>query len=127
MAKVLIIEDNPTFRRTLKEMLETGLPSLTVEEAGDGKTGLEKLEAFLPDLAIVDIKLPGANGLEVTKKIKRDYAHVVVVILTHYDLPEYRKAAFDYGASHFLSKGETSHEEIVAVVRSVISGGEGRT
>ena len=70
----------------------------------------------------MDIKLPGENGLELTAKIKAKYPDVVVIILTSYDTPEYRQAAVQAKANHFLSKGSSSKEGILALVESVLGG-----
>ena len=69
----------------------------------------------------MDIRLQGENGLELTKKIKARYSEIVVVILTSYDLPEYRQASEVCGASQFFSKDSSSREEILAVVESIVS------
>ena len=63
-----------------------------------------RMETFLPDTIFTDLRLPGANGLELTQKIKAQYPDTIVVIITNYDLPEYREAAFQSGADHFISK-----------------------
>jgi len=60
----------------------------------------------------MDIKLPGENGFDVTRRIKALYPDIKVVILTSHDFPEYREAARAYGAYHFLSKGSSTAEEI---------------
>jgi DNA-binding NarL/FixJ family response regulator len=69
----------------------------------------------------MDIKLPGENGLEVTRKMKARYSNIIVIILTSYDLPEYREAAGQFGADYFLSKGSSSREEIMTLVDSIYS------
>jgi two-component system response regulator YesN len=119
MLHTLIVEDNATFRESLKEILCDRFPSLVVEEAEDGKEALEKIETFVPHLVFMDIKLPGASGLEITGKIKARYTQVIVIILTSYDLPEYRQAAEQFGADYFLSKGATSAKEILALVGDI--------
>ena len=118
MFKILIVEDNITFRQSLKSVLHSEFPSTLVEEAGDGNDALAKVASFQPDLVFMDIKLPGENGLELTKKIKSSHSGITIVVLTSYDLPEYRQAAEAYGADHFVSKGSSTREEILALVRS---------
>ena len=120
MFKTLIVEDNVTFRRSLKELLCTRFPSMTVEEAVDGEEALQKIDASVPNLIFMDIKLPGESGLHVTKRVKSKYPKMIIIILTYYDSPEHREAAFQCGANHFLPKG-TSIEEIVELVQSIIS------
>lgn len=120
MSKILIVEDNDSFRRSLNEILSVQFPRIAIAEAADGNTVLEKVNALLPELIFMDIKLPGRNGLDLTKEIKKDYSNITVIILTGYDLPEYRQAAFQAGADHFISKGTTSDIEIVALVESIL-------
>jgi len=94
---------------------------MDISEAADGEEALEKIKAHLPDLIFMDIKLPGESGLELTKKIKADSPQMVIIILTSYDLPEYREAASKYGANYFLSKGSTTKENILTLVKSILS------
>jgi len=118
MFKILIVEDNVTFRQSLKSVLRSEFPSCLVEEARDGKEALLKVASFRPNLVFMDIKLPGENGLELTKKVKATYQGITIIILTSYDLPEYRQAAEEFGADYFVSKGSSTREEILALVRS---------
>jgi DNA-binding NarL/FixJ family response regulator len=117
--RTLIVEDNTSFRRILKDILLRRFPEMPVEEAADGIEALQKVAASVPDLIFMDIRLPGENGLELTRKIKKENPAVTVIILTSYDLPEYREAAQRYGADHFLTKGSSTEDEIVALVSSI--------
>ncbi len=119
MCFVLLVEDSSTFRKSMREMLTLRFPALKIEEASDGEEALQKLENTNPDLIFMDIRLPGQNGLEVTKKIKEVNSDVEVVILTSYDIPEYRAAALRSGASHFFTKGNSGSDEIATFVRSI--------
>ena len=98
MFNTLLVEDNVSFRQALSDTLISYFPSIDVDEAGDGEEALSKVEYRRPDLIFMDVQLPGENGLEVTKKIKRVYNDIVIVILTSYGLPEYRQQAFQNGA-----------------------------
>ena len=120
--RTLIVEDNTTFRKTFKDMLCKRFPLMLVEEALDGAEALEKAETFMPDLIFMDIRLPGETGLEVTKKIKASRPEVVIIILTGYNLPEYREAAFDCGADDFAIKESLNPAAIEALVKSIFSG-----
>ena len=121
MLKTLIVEDNATFRQSLKATLETEFPLMVIEEAEDGKEAMERVTTFRPDLIFMDIKLPGETGLDLTKRIKTNDTSIVIIILTSYDLPEYREAAQQYGADYFVSKGSSTREEILELVRSISS------
>ncbi|MGD8228610.1 MAG: response regulator transcription factor [Desulfobacteraceae bacterium] len=122
MHKILIVEDNNHFRQTLRSLLDARFPSMSLEEAREGSEALEKVSTFDPDLIFMDIKLPGKSGLELTKIIRHSNAEVKIIILTSYDLPEYREAARMGGANHFISKGSCKAEEILALVETILSG-----
>jgi DNA-binding NarL/FixJ family response regulator len=94
---------------------------MVIEEAGDGIEALRKVHTLLPDLVFMNIGLPGESGIEVTKRIKKDFPGITVVILTSYDLPEYRNAAFECGATYFITKDSLIWEEIEALIRSISS------
>jgi DNA-binding NarL/FixJ family response regulator len=91
-----------------------------IEEAKNGMKVLQKIDEFHPNLILMDIKLPGESGLELTKKIKHKFPSTIVIVLTNYDLPEYRVAANESGANHFLGKGSSTAEEILELVDSVL-------
>ena len=121
MLKTLIVEDNGPFRQSLLEMLCERFPTMVVDEAANGEEAMQKVEDSLPHIVFMDIKLPDENGLEVTRKIKARHANIRVIILTSYDLPEYREAADKYGADYFLAKGSSSREEIMALIDDIYS------
>jgi DNA-binding NarL/FixJ family response regulator len=124
MFKTLLVDDNTAFRQSLREILHTQFPSMAIEEATDAEEALQKVDAFLPNLIFMDIKLPNGNGLDLTKKIKKEHPEMSIIILTSYDFLEYRQAAAQYGANHFLSKGSVTREEITALVRSFLEKGD---
>ena len=104
MKRILLVEDNVYFLQFLKETLHARWPTMDILEAKNGKEAMEKIEALAPDTIFMDLRLPGENGLELTQKIKAQYPDTHVVIITNYDLPEYREAARQSRADHFLSK-----------------------
>ena len=117
--KVLIVEDNAPFRSWFRELLHTRFPSVDLHEACDGEEALHKTEVLSPDLIFMDVRLPGENGFELTKKIKAKYPGIVVIIFTSYDFPEYRELSAQC-ADHFLSKGSSTTESIVKLVKSIL-------
>ncbi len=119
--KILLVEDNVTFRRVLKRSLHHCFPCMIIAEAGDGEEALRRIDTLFPNLIFMDINLPGENGLELTRKIKATHPETPIIILTSYDLPEYRQAAYDYGADNFLVKGSFTLGELIAMVESLIS------
>jgi DNA-binding NarL/FixJ family response regulator len=120
MPRTLIVEDNATFPRSLRELLRSNFPSLEIVEASDGEEALQKVSNLTLDLIFMDIRLPGEDGLSVTRKLKALHPEIPVAILTSYDLPEYREAARESKADHFISKGSRTNK-ILDVVRSILS------
>ena len=121
MFKTLIVEDNEVFRQSLSECLSTRFPSMMIDEAWDTHSVLEKVESLLPDLVLMDIKLPDGNGLGLTRSIKISHAETVVIIITAYDLPEYRHGAFSAGANYFLPKGSFGGDGLLDLVESIVN------
>ena len=117
--KVMLVEDDDGFRRSLAGILRSRFPSMVLAEAADGTEAMEKVNSFLPQLIFMDIKLPGQNGLEITRRIKALHPDINVVFLTSYDFPEYREAARECGAYCFLSKGVSTAEQIHDVVEEL--------
>jgi DNA-binding NarL/FixJ family response regulator len=119
MWKTLIVEDNSTFRQMLKEILHTGFPTMKIAEEPDGSELFAQLDAFHPDIVFIDIRLPGESGLELAKKVKTSHPKIVVVILTSYDLPEYRQAALLSKADHFVTK-DSPTQDFLALLDSIL-------
>lgn len=122
MFKTLIVEDNAAFRQALIAVLSTQFPAMAIAEAEDGMGTLKQVEDFEPDLIFMDIKLKNDNGLSLAKAIKANHAGTVIIMLTAYDVPEYREAAFRSGANHFIPKGASTSREILAMVESILAG-----
>jgi CheY-like chemotaxis protein len=116
--KVLLVEDSALFRRLFRETLHDRFPSIEIHEAVNGDQALQKIEVLRPNLVFMDIRLPGENGLQLTRKIKARYPGIVVIILTGFDLPEYRLASSQY-ADYFFSKNCSTAESIFALVESI--------
>ncbi len=117
MLRVLIVEDNRFFREAFKAALQERLPSLVVEEAGNGEEALERISGAPPDLIFTDNRMVGMNGLELAKKIKEHFPFVRIAMLTGYDYPEYRRAASQYGVDRFFVKDELDWKEIEELVQ----------
>jgi DNA-binding NarL/FixJ family response regulator len=119
--RILIVEDHEDFRQSLRDVLAARVPRASVDEAAEGNAVLSKVKATPPHLIFMDINIPGENGLELTRQIRQVYPHIVIVVLTSYDLPEYREAAYRYGANYFLSKVSTNGQKLVGLVESILS------
>jgi DNA-binding NarL/FixJ family response regulator len=120
MFRTMLVEDSPSFRKLIKANLLDQFPSMDIIEASDGIEAFQKIDDHPPDLIFMDIRLPGENGLELTRKIKTDHPDISIIVLTSYDAPEYREAAIRYKADFFFSKGAIANDEIFALVKSIL-------
>jgi DNA-binding NarL/FixJ family response regulator len=116
----MLVEDNSSFRQLVKINLQDQFPSMDIIEAADGIEAFQKIDPHPPNLIFMDIKLPGENGFELTRKIKTDYPDIIIIILTSHDLPEYREAASRCKADYFLSKGSIATDEVFKLVKSIL-------
>jgi DNA-binding NarL/FixJ family response regulator len=117
MVKILIVEDHRAFREMLKECLSGELSWIILEEAANGREAMEKVGSFRPDLILMDICLPEASGLELTREITANYPDTKIIIMTGYDSREYQELGTQYGAKGFFSKGEVTAKDILALVK----------
>jgi DNA-binding NarL/FixJ family response regulator len=93
---------------------------MRITETADGMDALHQALARHYDLIFMDIRLPQGNGLDLTRAIKAVFADSVICVITSYDFPEYRDAAFRNGADLFMVKGDSTGEEIVSVVDALL-------
>jgi DNA-binding NarL/FixJ family response regulator len=108
----MIVEDNIPFRGLIRSNLISEFPGMEVVEAGNREEALKGLASSPIDLIFMDIRLPGQNGLELTKQIKADYQGMPIAILTSYQLDEYREAAVRCGADCYIVKGSMIWDQI---------------
>ena len=120
--KALIVDDNSMLRETTRLFLESKFPGLCVLEAEDGTEAFQQTHNHEPDLILMDIGLPGENGLRLTRKIKKLYPRITIIIFTNYDLSEYRQAAFECGADFFFSKSSLPKNKLVKAVEFILAG-----
>jgi DNA-binding NarL/FixJ family response regulator len=119
---LLIIDDNALMRKTVRKILKSKFPKLHIKEAGGGQDALTQISCQLPDLILMDIHLPGGNGLKLTRKILNLFPQITIIIFTNHDLPEYRQAAFENGAKFFISKTSLYKDELTGVIGSILAG-----
>ena len=121
MTTVLIVDDDPLVRAGLTLILG-GAPDLeVVAEAADGAEGVTEALRHRPDVVLMDIRMPGMNGLEATARLEAEPSPPKVIVLTTFDADEYVVQALAAGASGFLLK-DTPPPQIVDAVRKVASG-----
>jgi two-component system response regulator YesN len=117
MLRALIVEDNRFFREAFCTSLHERIPSVVIEEAGNGEEALQRINGTPPDLIFTDMRLAGMNGLELVQKIKRDFPRTRIAMLTGYDFPEYRRAASQQGVDRFFVKDSLDWKEIEEFVQ----------
>ena len=115
MLTALLVEDNEFFRQSFKKILNDRFPLLMVIEAGTCRETLQMCLDSLPDLIFADINLPDGNGLDLSRTLRSQYPKVIILILTSYDLPEYRQAASANGVNYFFPK-DSNHEVVLSMV-----------
>lgn len=100
--------------------LRTRIPSVAIAEKENAEEAIGNLDDLKPDLILADIRLPGMSGLQLTKKIKETHPDINIIIMTAYDIIEYRQQARQYHVSDFIHKDSTSLEEIIQLVEKYI-------
>jgi len=119
--RILIVDDHVGFRTALGQMLRREYPHSDVIEVGDTEEALQRVAASPPDLAFIDVRLPGVSGLQLTQEIKVAHPPVTIVVLTGEDLPEYRQAAAECGANHYICKQDMTMDAVRTPVDAVLA------
>ena len=121
MTSILIVDDQPLQRMGFRMVLETE-PGVTIAgEAENGTEAVRRTAELSPDVVLMDIRMPGMDGIEATRRITASGARSRVLVLTTFDLDEYVYAALQAGASGFLLK-DARTTELLAGIRAVAPG-----
>jgi DNA-binding NarL/FixJ family response regulator len=118
---VLLADDQPLLRRGFRMILEAEGDLTVVGEAGHGEEAVDLARRKVPDVVLMDIRMPGTDGIEATRRITAAHPGVRVLALTTFDLDEYAFGALRAGASGFLLK-DVRPAELVAAIRTVSAG-----
>ncbi|MGW5868863.1 response regulator [Streptomyces sp. NPDC055239] len=121
MTTVLIVDDQPMQRFGFRMLLESQDDMRVVGEAGNGSEAVRMTAELHPDVALMDIRMPGLDGIEATRRIVAAGDRTRVLILTTFDLDEYAYAGLRAGASGFLIK-DALPEELLSGIRAVATG-----
>src|SRR6266513_2359825 len=121
MTSVLIADDQALVRVGLRKIFESDPQMIVVGEAADGEDAVAEARRLLPDVVLMDIRMPVLDGIEATRRIVRAQPGTRVLILTTFGLDGYVYDALHAGASGFMLK-DAPPEELVAAVRIVASG-----
>jgi len=119
--RVLLADDHAVVRAGIRQFLEHAPDITVVAEADDGLMAQHLITRHLPDVAVLDIQMPQASGIEVTRWLRTNYPEVGVLVLTAYDDPPYIMAVLQAGANGYVLK-TASPSEIVQAVRDVYAG-----
>ena len=101
---IYIVDDDPNFRKRVKSYLFLDPRIFLIGEAGDGERAVYETKMIRPDVVLMDIRLPGMNGLTAAKRIIDHSPETRVIMLTQYDLDEYRQAAYENGVNGYVVK-----------------------
>jgi DNA-binding NarL/FixJ family response regulator len=119
--QVMIVEDHPFFRQGLRRVLEVEPDIRIIAEAGDAQEALDLIPRVRPHIVLMDINLPGMNGLQATRRVKADHQDIGVIILTGYDNTEQLLHAVRAGASAYFTKDVTP-DKLIEAIREVRQG-----
>lgn len=120
MVRIFIVEDHPVMRRSLQTLLARE-PDLVVSgAAANAESALEQIEKLTPDLVLIDVSLPGMNGIELARTLRALYPDVTLSMLSGHDGKTHVEQALKAGASGYILKGRAS--ELPAAIRQLASG-----
>ncbi len=119
MIATLIIDNNVISRESLKQLLAVRYPYVKALEVPNWRDALQVLREKVPEVILMNMRLPDLNGLDVLRHIRNQSSRIVIVVLADDDTPEYREAALDNGADHFIPMCSFSAEETNSLLDSV--------
>jgi two-component system, response regulator YesN len=119
MIRLLIVDDEQIEREGVQVILEKNFPDLVIEQAKNGNMAVQLAEEFKPDLILMDIKMPGMNGLEAVERISLDFPPIKFIMVTAYDTFDYMRQAIKFGVKDYLLKPSKA-SDIVMTIGKVI-------
>jgi len=120
--RILIVDDNAIFRGYIKEDLASEPDIEVIGEASNTQEAMRQVREFKPDVVLMDVKMPGTNGIDATRQLKEELPNLKVIVLTIFDIEEYREAAMANGASGYVIKKDLV-EELLPAIRGTFSDG----
>lgn len=119
--RILLVDDQSLIRVGFRLVLEAEDDMVVVGEAGDGQAAISMAASLRPDVILMDVRMPGVDGIAATDRIVQATPHAKVLVLTTFDLDEYAFGAIQAGASGFLLKDVQRHD-LTAAIRAVHGG-----
>lgn len=120
--KVLIVDDQQMFREGVRKRLEQEVDICVVAEAGTPEEALAQVEQAKPDIVILDIRLPNISGIEVARRMRRQWPDLKILMLSSYDFDQYVSAAARVGIQGYLVK-DAPQDELVHAIHVIAAGG----
>jgi DNA-binding NarL/FixJ family response regulator len=117
----LIVDDSSVFRESMRRLLAAHFSFMHIGEAATLGDAMRETRTLKPDVVFVDLRLPDGNGLDLSRWLTSTFPRSVICVTTSFDLPEYRSAARDCGAQHYLSKGTSTSADVVAVIAELLA------
>ena len=121
MIRIIIVDDHHLVRKGLRQLLERELDLRVFAEAADGQEALDIVDRHRPDVVVMDVEMPGINGIEATGRIRTEYPGTQVVMLSMHSDPVLIRQAFDRGARGYVLK-KSMGVELVKAIRTVCRG-----
>jgi DNA-binding NarL/FixJ family response regulator len=119
--RIVIVDDHPLFRKGLEQLIHSDGPFAVCGEAGNASEAMDVIRKLDPDLAIVDLSLPGANGIELIKNIRAEFPKLPILVLSMHDESLYAVRALRAGANGYVMKHEAM-ANVVQAIHEVFSG-----
>jgi DNA-binding NarL/FixJ family response regulator len=102
--RILVVDDDAAFRQRVQAFFAPETDMEVVAEAADGEEAIRKAQELKPDVVLMDVRMPGLNGVSAARRLREEMPGVKVIMLSVFDLPEYKDAAMVSGASGYVVK-----------------------
>ena len=119
--RIVLIDDNTFFRQSLYDIVHKRYPEIDIRQATNSAECLNLIEDFSPEILFLDIQFHDDNGFKLVQRIRRDHPAIVIVILTEYDMNEYRTATLMAGGNYVIPKTLWTGNEILALVGTILT------
>jgi DNA-binding NarL/FixJ family response regulator len=119
--RIVIVDDHPLFRKGLEQLIHSDQKFAICGEAGNAAEAMDVIRRLHPDLAIVDLSLPGANGIELIKNIRAEFPKLTILVLSMHDESLYAVRALRAGAQGYVMKHEAM-ANVIQAIQEVLSG-----
>ena len=119
--EILLVDDHVLFRSGVRALLSDEIGLKVIDEAGDGEEAIDKARKLKPDVVVMDLSMPGTNGLEAIRRLTALGSNVRILVLTMHEAEEYLLPVLDAGGAGFLTK-TSADDELVQAIRTVARG-----